>query len=119
VIVSRGSVSRVDEIVGAFLGREAVEECADALPGSLYGTFGGLSQEGLELGEDLLDGIEVGRIRRQEEELCAGGGESGADGLAFVAAEIVHDDDVASDLPLNYHPVAIRVSAVDTPFGAG
>jgi hypothetical protein len=23
------------------------------------------------------------------------------------------------DLPLNYHPVAIRVSAVDTPFGAG
>jgi hypothetical protein len=24
-----------------------------------------------------------------------------------------------SDLPLNFHPVAIRASAVDTPFGAG
>jgi hypothetical protein len=26
---------------------------------------------------------------------------------------------LAVDLPLNFHPVAIRASAVDTPFGAG
>ena len=35
---------------------------------------GGFAQQGLELGEDLLDGIEVGRVGRQEEELGAGGG---------------------------------------------
>jgi hypothetical protein len=54
-----------------------------------------LAQHGLELGEDLFDGIEVGAVGRQE-------GHSGADpldglsnGLALVRAEIVHDDDVA------------------------
>ena len=49
----------------------------------------------LELGEDLLDRVEVGAVGRQEEELGAGGPDRLADGLALVAAEIVHDDDVA------------------------
>ena len=71
------------------------EECADALPGGRDGSLGGFAEECFELGEDLLDGIEVWRVRRQEEELCADGRESGADGLSFMAAEIVHDDDVA------------------------
>ena len=48
-----------------------------------------------ELGEDLLDRVEVGRVGRQEEQLGAGGADRSADRLAFVAAEIVHDDDVA------------------------
>ena len=74
---------------------EAVEEVADALPGGFDGSLGGLAQQGLELGEDLLDGIEVGTVGRQEEQLGAGGADGAAHGLAFVAAEIVHDDDVA------------------------
>src|SRR5205085_1488663 len=48
-----------------------------------------------ELGEDLLDGIEIGAIGRQEEELGAGGADGAADERALVAAEIIHDDDVA------------------------
>ena len=42
----------------------------------------GLAQEVLELGEDLLDGIEVGRVGRQEEELGACGADGSTDGSA-------------------------------------
>ena len=47
-----------------------------------------------ELGEDLLDGIEIRAVGRQEEQLGAGRANSSADGLALMAAEIIHDDDV-------------------------
>jgi hypothetical protein len=48
-----------------------------------------------ELGEDLFDGIEVGAVGRQEDEVGAFGSDDGASGVAFVAAEIVQDDDIA------------------------
>jgi hypothetical protein len=48
-----------------------------------------------ELGEELLDRIEVGAVGRQEEEVGAGGADGAASGLSLVAAEIVEDDDVA------------------------
>jgi hypothetical protein len=54
-----------------------------------------LSDEVFELGEHLFDGIEVGAVRRQEEEMSALGSDDGASGLAFVAAEVVEDDDIA------------------------
>ena len=40
---------------------------------SLDGSGGSFSQEVLELGKDLLDGVQVGRVFRQEEELGSGG----------------------------------------------
>jgi len=48
-----------------------------------------------ELGEHLFDGIEVGAVGRQEDEVGAFGSDDGASGLAFVAAEVVQDDDIA------------------------
>jgi hypothetical protein len=42
-----------------------------------------------ELGEDLFDGIEIGAVGRQEDEVSAFGSDDGAGGLAFVAAEVV------------------------------
>jgi hypothetical protein len=48
----------------------------------------GLAQGDFELGERLLDRIEVGRVGRQEEELGAGGADGPADGLGFVAARL-------------------------------
>ena len=48
----------------------------------------------LELGEDLFDRVQVGRVFWQEEELGAGGSDERPHRLAFVATEIVHDDDV-------------------------
>jgi hypothetical protein len=49
----------------------------------------------LDLGEDLLDRVQVRRVFRQEEELGPGRANELAHGFGFVAAEIVHDDDVA------------------------
>ena len=56
---------------------------------------GGLSEQMLELGEDLLDGVEVRGVFGQEEQLGARRADQLARGFAFVAAEIVHDDDIA------------------------
>ena len=54
-----------------------------------------LRKQRLELCEDLLDRIEVGTVGRQEEQLGASAADRLADGLVFVAAEIIDDDAVA------------------------
>jgi hypothetical protein len=48
-----------------------------------------------ELGEDLLDRVQLRRAFGQEEELGASDANELAYGFAFLTAEIVHDDDVA------------------------
>src|SRR6516162_6227802 len=113
----RADIAGVDEVVGAFLGFEAVEECADAAPGGLGGARIGFAQQGLELGEDLLDRVEVGRVTRQEEQLGAHAADQLANRLALVAAEVVHDDNVAGaeggDQEL--FDVSAEAGAVDRP----
>jgi hypothetical protein len=49
-----------------------------------------------ELGKDLLDGVEIGTVRRQEEELCADAADGLANGPSLVAAEIIQNHHVAS-----------------------
>ena len=66
-------VSCVSEVVGAFVGGEGGEELADASPSRFGGACVELSQEGLQLGEELFDRIKVGRVGRQEEELGSSG----------------------------------------------
>ena len=68
---------------------------ADVSPGVLDGSLLGLAHPVLDLGEGLLDGIEVGRVRRQIPEPGIGGADHLANGSGLVGAEIVHDDDVA------------------------
>lgn len=75
--------------------REVIEEVTDLAPCCLDGALGSFSQEVLEFGEDLLDRVEVRAVGRQVEELGALGPDGRADGWPFVAAEIVHDDDIA------------------------
>jgi len=72
-----------------------LEECSDASPGRFNGSLGGFSEQCLELGEDLLDRIEVRAIGRQEKELGTCSTDHVPYDLGFVAAEIVDDDDVA------------------------
>lgn len=59
------------------------------------GSFGGLAEQMFELGEHLLDRVQVRGIGRQEDQPRA----FLADGTAYlgplVAAQIVHDDDIA------------------------
>ncbi len=71
----------------------------------------------LELGEDLLNGIEVWTVRRQEDEMRAGSPDCTSDSLPLVAAEIVEDDDVAfgkcwhKDFP----DIDVKELAIDRP----
>jgi len=49
----------------------------------------------LELGEHLLDGVQVWGVFRQEEEFGTGGPYGSANSLSLMTAEVVHDDNVA------------------------
>ena len=51
--------------------RSSFEKAADGGPKAVDGSLGGLAQERLELGEGVLDRIEVGRVGRQVEEVRA------------------------------------------------
>ena len=48
------------EIVGAFFGREGLEGFADCGAHGVNGSSGSLSDEMLEFGKDLFDGVQVG-----------------------------------------------------------
>jgi hypothetical protein len=82
-------VGRLFDDRGNRTGPKLTDCCADGFEGA----GGGFAQEMLELGEDLFNGVQVGRVFRQEEQLGAGCANELAHGSAFVAAEIVHDDD--------------------------
>jgi len=72
-----------------------VEQVSEFSPCCLDGSGFRVAHPVLELGEELLDGIEVGAVGRQEEQMRAGLADGAAGGLSLVAAEIVEDDDVA------------------------
>lgn len=74
---------------------EGLQECADAFPRCFDVSLGCVSEQSLELCEDLLDRIEIWTVGRQEEEPGSGGSDRLAHGLALVAAEIVDDDNVS------------------------
>jgi hypothetical protein len=65
------------------------------LPCCFDSSLGGLPEQGFQLGEHLLDRIEIGTVGRQEEKVRADCTDGSAHGMALVATEIVHDDDVA------------------------
>jgi hypothetical protein len=50
-----GAVSCVSDVVFAFLRCELVEQRADPAPDGFLGAFGGLAEQVLEFGDDLLD----------------------------------------------------------------
>lgn len=62
---------------------------------SLGGSLCGLTEPVFELGEELLDRVQIGRVFRQVEEPSAGRADGLAHSFAFVRAKIVHDHDVA------------------------
>ena len=63
-------------------------------PKAVDGALGGFSQMRLELRERFFDRVEVGAVGRQEQQVGAGGLDGLANGLPFVAGQIIHDDDV-------------------------
>lgn len=59
------------------------------------GPLSGFAHQVLEFCKDLLDWIEIGAVGRQEQQPGASATDRLADGGSFVAAQIVHDDDIA------------------------
>jgi len=74
---------------------EEIEQSADSLPCCFDSSLGGLSEQRFKLSEHLFDRIEVGTVGRQEEKSGADRADGPAHRMTFVAAEIVHDDNVA------------------------
>jgi hypothetical protein len=80
-------------------------------------SFLGLAHPVLDLGEGLLDRIEVGRVGRQVPEPGAGGLDRLPDSRRLVGAEIVEDDDVAwfQDWNELLFDIGAEALAVDRP----
>ena len=72
-----------------------MEERADAPPSVFDGPLCGVAHSVFELGEDLLDRVEIGAVGRQEEQPRADSADHETDGGPLVRAEIVEHDDVA------------------------
>jgi len=88
-------VSCVLEVCGAFGWRVLSEDFAAGVGDGFVTSRAGLSQQGLELGEDLLDWIEVWGVFRQEHEAGPDVPDRSSHGFSFVGAEVVEDHDVA------------------------
>lgn len=83
------------EVVRALDWRERIQQCADRSPERVYRARGGFAEPCLKLGEELFDGIEIRRIRRQVQHGCARGSDRLADAFDFVATEVVEDHNVS------------------------
>ena len=78
-------------------GFDRLDELADVSPCVLDGSLLGLTHPVFDFGEGLFDWIEVRGVWRQIPESGAGLAYGEPDGFGFVAAEIVHDDDITRD----------------------
>lgn len=83
------------KVVAAFGDFELVEQFSDDVFEFRDGPCGGGPEQGFELGEDLLDRIEVGTVGRQVDKFGTDRLDGFADTTDFVAGEIVHDHQVA------------------------
>ena len=59
---------------------EVVEQIFDAPPRCFMGSFGGFAHQMFELGKDLLDGVQIGALGRQEQQARANAPDYVADG---------------------------------------
>ena len=89
----------------------------DGVADGVCGPLCSLAEAVLELCEELLDGVQIGRVFRQEEEPRAGRADGAADGAALVRTKIVHDDDVAwpQRRDKNLFDIEQETLAVDRP----
>ena len=89
------AIALVGEVVCAFLRSDLGEDFSNRCDQSFDGSGGGLSQQGFELGEELLDRIEVGTVGRQVAQLGACGFDRFADAGDLVACKVIHHHDIA------------------------
>jgi hypothetical protein len=81
-------ISGLDKIVAALDCGDGFEDVADGVADGILAAGGGLAEPVLELGEKLLDRVEVWRVFREQEEPGAGGADGAPDRGALVRAEV-------------------------------
>ena len=70
-------------------------ECdADGIPEGIFGPCRNPRQDGFDLGEELLDRIEIGAVGRQVEDRCADAFDGLTHAVDFVCRQVVHDHDI-------------------------
>ena len=111
-------MSGIAKIVEALFWRKVIEGDSDCFPESIDGSACHLAQCVFELGEDLLDGIEVRAVGWQEAHCCARGFDGFPNTGAFMGNEIVHQHDFAGRQGRYKHLLNIRKEprAIDGTF---
>ena len=83
------------EVMVTFSWAEAVQQRPDPLPRRLNGPFSRVTQQRFELGEDLFNRIEIGGVGGEEPQRGPHPLNGRPHGRTLVAAQIVHNDDIA------------------------
>jgi hypothetical protein len=78
-----------------FSGVPSVEDLTDGVADGVGRSPCSLAKPVFELGEELLDRVQIGGVCRQEEKPGACGTDGAAHSVALVRTKIVHDHDVA------------------------
>jgi hypothetical protein len=85
---------RRDSLVSALGWLDRRKGLGDGVRNGVEGSGRSLSNGAFDLGEDLLDRIEVGRVFGKKQEASAGSLNGFAHGFSFMGAKIVEDDNV-------------------------
>jgi len=90
---------------------------ADCGADRLDGSRGSFAEQVLELGKDLFDRVQIGRVFWQEEQFGADRTDELANCFAPVAAEVIQDDDIAGskDGQQNLLDIGAKAHAIDRP----
>jgi hypothetical protein len=83
------------EVVDALVWLDVSDQIRDAFLDLLDGSGVRFAQQGFQLGECLLDRVQVGAIGRQEEQFGARRADRVPHGLALVTAQVIHHDQIA------------------------
>jgi hypothetical protein len=111
-MISGSRIAGVFEVVSAFVGCVGSEQLADGGDEAFERSRRRFAQQVLQLGEDLLDRIQIGRVFGQEEQFGARRSDRPPNGLSFVAAEIIHHDDVSRQKRGRQHGLDVGFEAL-------
>ena len=89
------NIACMPEMICAFVGLDSFEDASGFPPELFPVPHLGFPQPVLELGEHLLDQVEIGAVRREKPQFAADVFNRLSHGVAFVAARVVHDDDIS------------------------
>ena len=81
-------------MASTFIGFEEIEKLAASLPRGLDNPFSGFPHQVLELGEHLLDRVQVRAVGRQEQESGPDNADRRPDRRPLVAGQVVENNDV-------------------------